>query len=151
MSSTRLTVRELTPEEIGAFLDAQYVGRLAYSFHDRVDVVPIHYVHDEGWLYGRTSFGPKLIQLSHHHWVAFEVDQVDDPWHWTSVVVRGTFHPLDPDGPDTEREAHAYAMEVLRRRFPEAFGDHDPAPHRRVLFRVYVDEVTGRSASLARD
>ena len=150
MSSTRLSIRELTPEEITAFLDAQFVGRMAYIEHDHVDIVPIHYVHEDGWLYGRTSFGPKLIQLAHRHWVAFEVDEVRDPWHWTSVVLRGTFHPLDPYGPEHEREAHAHAAAVLRRRFPESFGDGDPVPHRQVLFRIHVDEATGRAAALHR-
>ena len=151
MPTPRLSIRELTPEETIAFLDAQFVGRLAYTFRDRVDIVPVHYVHDDGWLYGRTSFGPKLVVLEHHHWVAFEVDHVGDPWHWTSVVVRGTFHPLDPDGPESEREAHAHAVEVLRGRFPGTLTDDDPVPHRRVLFRIHVDEATGRAAALQHD
>lgn len=148
MSQRSLTVRELPADEARAFLDRQVVGRLAYTFRNRVDIAPVHYVHDGGWLYGRTAFSPKLVTLEHHHWVAFEVDEVRDAWHWTSVVVRGTFHTLDPDGTEADREAHAHALQVIRRRFPEALGPDDPAPARKVLFRIHVDETSGRAASL---
>lgn len=149
MSPQALTIRELSAEEIRAFLDAQRVGRLAYTFRDRVDIVPVHYVHDAGWLYGRTSFGPKLVTLEHHHWVAFEVDDVSDPARWTSVVVHGTFHVLDAAGVPHEQDAHTRAVEVIRRAYPEALTEDDPVAFRTVLFRIHIDEATGREGTLA--
>lgn len=53
------------------------VGRLAFSFRDRVDIEPLHYVFRGGWLYGRPSPGSKLQTLRHNPWVAFEVDEID--------------------------------------------------------------------------
>ena len=53
-----------------------HVGRLAFTFHDRVDIEPISHVYSEGWVYARTSPGTKLTTVKHHPWVAFEVDEV---------------------------------------------------------------------------
>ncbi|HEY0971989.1 MAG TPA: pyridoxamine 5'-phosphate oxidase family protein [Gemmatimonadales bacterium] len=148
MTREQFTVRELSQEESVALLERQQVGRLAHAFRGRVDVVPVSYIHRDGWLYGRTSMGPKLLTLAHHHWVAFEVDEIRGPFDWTSVVIRGSFHPIDPEGSEPERERHAEALEVLRSRYPETFTEEDFAPHRTVLFRIHVDEMTGRRGSL---
>jgi hypothetical protein len=50
------------------------VGRIAFSIHDRVDIEPLLYVFVHGWIYGRTQPGRKIEVLSHHRWVAVEVD-----------------------------------------------------------------------------
>jgi len=83
--------RELSTDEIQHLLQSNHVGRLAFSLHDRVDIQPIHYVYDSGWLYGRTSVGQKSETLTHNQWVAFEVDEVSDTFDWRSVVVHGSF------------------------------------------------------------
>src|SRR5688500_2206575 len=62
----------LTRDECERVLARNNVGRLAFSFHDRVDIEPIHYVFADGWLYGRTSPGSKLVPMAHNHWIAFE-------------------------------------------------------------------------------
>lgn len=36
------------------------VARIAYSRENQVDIEPIHYIYQDGWLYGRTSRGAKL-------------------------------------------------------------------------------------------
>jgi nitroimidazol reductase NimA-like FMN-containing flavoprotein (pyridoxamine 5'-phosphate oxidase superfamily) len=45
--------------EIRELLTRNHVGRLAFSFHDRVDIRPIHYIYHDNWLYGRTSQSDK--------------------------------------------------------------------------------------------
>ena len=47
--------RDMSRDEIEAMLLRNRVGRLAFSLHDRVDIQPIHYIYERGWLYGRTS------------------------------------------------------------------------------------------------
>lgn len=141
--------RDLSDEECTAILERNRIGRLAFTFHDRVDVQPLLYLFDDGWLYGRTSEGEKLITLTHNQWVAFEVDEVAGQFDWKSVVVRGSFFRLDePDRADPEVTAHAVAL--LRRIAPETLSASDPAPHRHVLFRVSIREMTGRASSTRR-
>src|SRR5687768_400853 len=83
--------RELTQSEIEAMLRRNNVARLAFSSRDRVDIQPINYVYERGWLYGRTSDGNKLATLKHNQWVAFEVDEVEGAFQWRSVVIHGSF------------------------------------------------------------
>src|SRR5690606_35876579 len=118
----------LDEPEARAVLARNHVGRVAYSFRDRVDIEPIHYVVDGNWIYGRTSIGTKLTTLAHHPWCAFEVDEVRDTFDWESVVAKGTFHLLDPQAGSPD--AYGRAVALLRQLVPGTLGADDPAPHR---------------------
>lgn len=142
--------RDLTGAEIDALLARNHVGRLAFAFHDRVDIQPLHYVYEKGWLYGRTSEGEKTGTLQHNQWVAFEVDEVDDTFSWRSVVVHATFNIIDPDESDAAAELWARAAKIVSIVVPEAFTDEDPVPFRDILFRMAVNEVRGREAAQER-
>jgi nitroimidazol reductase NimA-like FMN-containing flavoprotein (pyridoxamine 5'-phosphate oxidase superfamily) len=139
--------RELSKGECLELLGRNQSGRVAYSFHDRVDIEPISYVYADGWIYGRTAPGSKLITIRHHHWVAFEVDEIEGRYDWRSVVVHGAMYVLDPNGGDRDREAYATALEVVRSADDDALTATDPTPHRNELFRIYVDDLVGRAAS----
>jgi nitroimidazol reductase NimA-like FMN-containing flavoprotein (pyridoxamine 5'-phosphate oxidase superfamily) len=141
------TFRNLTRPEIDALLARNHVGRMAYASGSHIDIEPMHYVYANGWLYGRTSAGRKLDIAAREWWpVAFEVDEVDDTFSWRSAVVHGGFYTLDPQGPAWEREEASKAVELIRQLVPETFTDLDPVPSRTVLFRIAVQEVSGRAA-----
>jgi nitroimidazol reductase NimA-like FMN-containing flavoprotein (pyridoxamine 5'-phosphate oxidase superfamily) len=142
----RPTFHPLATDDCAALLARNRVGRLAYVLHGQVGIVPVHYVYQDGWLYGRTAAGEKLSALRSHPWVAFEVDEVDGLFDWRSVVVRGAFYRLARDGARADRERWERAAAAVRSLVPEAFTDADPTPGRDVLFRIYAAEVTGRAA-----
>lgn len=139
----RITAMNRTACE--ALLKRNHVGRLAYSFRDRVNIVPLHYVYRDGWIYGRTSIGDKVAKLRHNRWVAFEVDEIEDSFEWRSVVARGALYLLHPD--ETPDEVWAQTVNVLTNAMPDIFTARDPVPSRTELFRISVDELTGRRAS----
>jgi nitroimidazol reductase NimA-like FMN-containing flavoprotein (pyridoxamine 5'-phosphate oxidase superfamily) len=138
--------RELDAKSCERILARNHVARLAFSFHDRVDVEPIHYVFDDGWLFGRTSLGSKLVTLAHNRWVAVEVDEVEALFRWRSVVAHGTFLPLDPATPGVEARAHERGLTLLRELVPETGTADDPVAFRTVIFRIHLETMTGRSA-----
>ena len=142
---TAVTFREMDEGESRALLERNHVGRIAFAFHDRVNIHPISYVYRQEWLACRTEPGTKMDTLAHSPYVAFEVDEVLGPYDWKSVVVQGTVYRLDEAS--QERDA---TITALRSAAPEAFTDEDPAPHRVLVFRVYLHELTGRAASTAR-
>jgi uncharacterized protein len=143
-------IRELSRDEIEQILARNNVGRIAFSLHDRVDIEPINYVFDSGWIYGRTSHGTKLATIAHHRWVAFEVDEVKDIFQWLSVVVKGAFYFIEPDTTAQQDPAFTRGVQLLRALIPETLTAHDPTPFRNTVFRVHLDEVTGRSAAAPR-
>lgn len=140
--------RELSRDEIEKILGRNNVGRLAFSLHDRVDVQPIHYVYERGWLYGRTSEGEKIATLAHNQWVAFEVDEIRDVFDWRSVVVHGSFWVLHPRGSPRAEELWTKAADLVSRVVPGALTDKDPVGFRQTLFRIAISDVRGREAGL---
>ncbi|HEY2377223.1 MAG TPA: pyridoxamine 5'-phosphate oxidase family protein [Gemmatimonadaceae bacterium] len=146
-SSPAPSFRVLSRQECEALLHRNKVGRIAFTFHDRVDIEPVHYIHSDGWLHGRTSPGTKVATLLHHPWVAFEVDEVEGLFDWRSVIVHGAVHIPDVDGSPSDRAAYSSTLALIRELVPEALIQGDPTPARQVLFRIHVDEVTGRASS----
>jgi uncharacterized protein len=140
--------RELERDEVERVLERNNVGRLAFSLHDRVDIQPIHYVYERGWLYGRTSEGDKLSTLAHNQWVAFEVDEIAGIFEWTSVVLHGSFWVLHPRGSPRAEELWAKAAQLVTKIVPGALTEHDPVGFRQTLFRIAVSDVRGREARL---
>ena len=140
---------ELTPGEALALLERQHIGRLAFTFHDRVDIEPISYVFADGWVWGRTSAGNKLTTVLHHPWVAFEVDDIKSRFDWQSVVVHGTAYFLDPDRGEKEREAYSAGVRHLRELDTAVLTPDDPTPSRTTLFRIFADNITTRAATTA--
>ncbi len=138
--------RDLDRDEIDALPARNHVARVAYTHRNQIDIEPINYVFAGGWIYARTSAGAKLTTLAHNPWVALEVDEVDGPFDWRSVVVRGALLRLDPGTP-IEAAEYERALRALRELTPEAFSPHDPAPFRTVILAMKVDDTTGRTAT----
>src|SRR5215212_6700726 len=151
-STGRPSFHALEPAVCRQILERNHVGRVAFSFRDRVDIEPIHYVFVDGWIYGRSSPGAKLTTLQHNRWVAFEVDEVEGLFEWRSVVVHGAVYFLEPSStsaaerkPDDEAAAtYDAAVEHLRRLIPAALRHEDPTPERSVVFRIHANEINGR-------
>lgn len=148
MASATPSFRELSAKEATAVLRRNHVGRMAFAFQRRVDIVPIHYVYSGGWVYGRTSLGPKLLTLKHNQWVAFEVDEIEGLFNWRSVVMHGGLYLLDADGPPREVAARRRALRLLRKLVPDTLRATDPVAFRDILFRIHADELTGRAAQV---
>lgn len=138
---------DLSREQSVDLLSRHQVGRIAYTFHDRVDIEPIHYVYNDGWVYGRTSIGTKLATIAHHRWVAFEVDESSSLFDWESVVVHGALYVVEPPEPSEPNPTFELAVDLLSRLIPETLSAGDPVPFRSVVFRIHVDEIRGRRAS----
>ena len=145
-ASPPVEFRELSHDEIEGVLARNIVGRMAFAFHDRVDIQPIHYVYERGWLYGRTSPGNKISTLRHNQWVAFEVDEVSDVFDWKSVVIHGSFWLLRPRGTPHAVDVWKRAVTLLSNVVPGTLTNDDPVGFRQILFRIAVADVTGREA-----
>jgi nitroimidazol reductase NimA-like FMN-containing flavoprotein (pyridoxamine 5'-phosphate oxidase superfamily) len=141
------TFRDLTADEAAELLARNHIGRLAFSFHDRVDIEPLSYVFADGAIYLRTAPGSKLETLAHSPWVAFEVDEVEGQFDWRSVVVHGTVYVLHDSGGEIAREAYRVALDRIRQLVPKALTHRDPTPTRQVVLKLHLTEMRGRSAS----
>jgi uncharacterized protein len=142
------TLGTLEARKCEELLKRQDVGRLAFALQDRVGIVPVHYVYDEGWIYGRTEPEGKLVPILRNRRVAFEVDEIHGMFSWQSVVVHGSLYLIESDAGEREKATHDKAVQLLRRILPTTLGKADPVPFRDQLFRIAVSEITGRFATL---
>ena len=140
-------IQPLSRAECEVILARNHVGRLAYRGRRHVDIEPLGYVYHDGVVTMRTSPGAKVETLAHEPYVAFEVDEVEGPFRWRSVVVRGTVYRAEPTGSDRERAAYAKSVRALRAVDPGAFEAGDRAAFRDVILRLHIAEISGRAAT----
>ncbi|MDI3285511.1 MULTISPECIES: pyridoxamine 5'-phosphate oxidase family protein [Polyangium] len=147
-------VGKLSPDEIERVLGTQMIAHLGCHAGGRTYVVPITYAYEDDYVYSHTSEGLKLAMMRENPEVCVEVEKIDGPAHWRSVIAWGTFEEL------TGRDA-AHALQVLLERYfsreasetargplgPHRQGAVHPDAH---LYRIHLTEKTGRFEDGAR-
>ena len=129
-----------------AILARNSVGRIAFSLHDSVRIVPIHYAYASGWIYGRTAAAGKLQEILRNRRVAFEVDEHTQLFEWRSVVVSGPLYLIKPGTTPSDQRIYTKAVSLIRQLVPSALTESDPVPFRDQLFRIRVAEIAGRTS-----
>ncbi len=128
----------LSPEEIEATLRRHRVGRLGCSANDRPYVVPITYAYDGAFVYAYSALGRKIAVMREQPLVCFEVDEVDGPSTWRSVVAEGLYEEL------TNEAARNGALRLLAVGDAVTRGLNGHGPAAVVVFRVRLSEKSGR-------
>lgn len=144
----RFSIDAMSDGDARSLLAQNHVGRLAFTLHGRVDIEPISYVVDGEWILFRTSEGHKAEILRHHPWVAFQTDEIRGRFDWQSVVVHGRVQNLPDDRSDHEREMRERAVAAIRQFDPDAASESDAFPHRNLILRLHIDELSGRRCML---
>lgn len=139
----------LAPKECAAVLERNHTGRIAFLREGRVDIEPVGYVARGNWIFVRSAYGAKLEAFAHNPYVAFEVDEVDGPFDWRSVVAQGTIYMLPADGAPIEQKEFERAVKALRTIMPHALTQSDPVPERVFVYGLHVDRLSGRMAQQA--
>ena len=113
------------------------VGRLAFVFDGRPDILPVNFIVDHGAVIFRTAEGSKLAAATAGQPVAFEVDGYDpDAGVAWSVVVKG----------HAEEVRRMY--EVFEAAMLPLFPWHaDPKNH---FVRIVPEEMSGRRFTVVR-
>lgn len=134
-------LRELSPEEVDAFLRAHEWGVLSVVHEGRPYAVPVAYGYEDGVFYFATGPGRKADALRAHPVACLTVSDVRDGDHWTSVVATGRVEWVD-----AEPDRLAAERAIFRQR--RAAGEVSQRDARRfagaLIARLVADEVTGR-------
>lgn len=96
MGFDETVTRRLSNEECWDLLRADEFGRLAFRMSDEVHLVPINYAIDGDTILFLTGEGNKLLGVTMHPEVVFEIDAYDDE-RAHSVIVRGLARRLEED------------------------------------------------------
>jgi nitroimidazol reductase NimA-like FMN-containing flavoprotein (pyridoxamine 5'-phosphate oxidase superfamily) len=85
---------ELSAGQMDELLQRHRFGRLGFVLNGEVFIIPVNYGYNGNRLYGHAPEGTKVQGMRQNPEVAFEVDEIDDPAHWRSVLVQGRYREL---------------------------------------------------------
>lgn len=127
---------QLTANEIERVLHEEVIGRIGCGAGGEVYVVPITYAYDGKYVYGHSAEGLKLRLMRADPNVCFEVDHMEDPANWHSVIALGRFEELQ--GADA-----AHGMAILIERLRPLIVSETTHMHRQ--YETLVDHEGGRA------
>jgi nitroimidazol reductase NimA-like FMN-containing flavoprotein (pyridoxamine 5'-phosphate oxidase superfamily) len=128
----------MTPEEIEAVLRTAKVGRIGCASNDRPYIVPMNYAYDGEFIYGFSTIGRKIAVMREQPSVCFEVDEIEGPSTWRSVIAEGVYEELE-DEPRRQT-----AVERLAREGGAMVPRTLDASRNTVVFRLRLTDKTGR-------
>jgi nitroimidazol reductase NimA-like FMN-containing flavoprotein (pyridoxamine 5'-phosphate oxidase superfamily) len=128
----------LTPDEIERTLGRSKIGRIGCSANDRPYVVPITYAYLDGCVYAYSTLGRKIRIMREQPRVCFEVEEIDGPSSWRSVIADGEYEEV-AEGPARREALTLLGLDkaVLVPRSPNGNGGA-------VVFRLRLDSKSGR-------
>lgn len=141
MKISKPVVRRLDQSEIRQVIERNNVARVGFDAADWIEIHPIHYVFADDYLIGRTSKGTMLSALAQRCRVAVQIDEIESLFEWESVLIRSVFLRI-PAGSAPYEEA----LSNFRGLVPGTFGPDDPTPFRTVLFRIPLQNASGRQS-----
>jgi uncharacterized protein len=144
---------ELSKEEIEGVLNSNVIGRIGCVGDDRVYVVPITYVYDNGYVIGHTTEGMKIEFLRQNPECCFEVDEMKSISNWQSVIAWGTFEELEGEAADKAMEKLVSKLLPLVPSETSHVGRMGPTSSRRtstlatnspIVYRILLKDKSGR-------
>jgi hypothetical protein len=88
-------IGELTAAEIERILTDGHIGRLGVTDGEQIYIFPVSYGYDGEAAYLVSRLGLKVRLMRAHPEVCFEVEEIDTPAHWRTVMARRRAAP-DP-------------------------------------------------------
>jgi nitroimidazol reductase NimA-like FMN-containing flavoprotein (pyridoxamine 5'-phosphate oxidase superfamily) len=128
----------MSTDEIEAALSRSRLGRIGCSLHDRPYIVPINYVYDGEHVYAYSHTGRKVHIMREQPHICFQVDEIEGPSRWWSVVAEGRYEEL------TGEEQRRDALRRLGMREDGLIPRVVDPTNGAVLFRLKLGEKTGR-------
>lgn len=116
-----MVIREMSKDECLRVLAGSRLARLACARGNQPYVVPVYLAYHEasGCLYGFTTPGQKIEWMRANPLVCVEVDEVETPERWVSVIAEGRYEELPKMS----------AGDVAMCRAPERAGEKAEGTH----------------------
>lgn len=148
----------LSTQQIIDLVSNNVVGRLGCHADGRTYVVPISYAYDGDYIYARSFEGLKLSMMRKNPKVCFQIDKMENMSDWKSVIIWGTFEELT-DIKEREKGLKVLLSRILPNissktvkftpEWPFPTNDFDRIDG--IVFRIHIQEMTGRCEELRSD
>jgi len=143
-----MVIHELSAADCADVLSRTNLARLACCRMNQPYVVPVSFAYDprQACLFSFSAVGRKVEWMRENPNVCLEIEDVEDRFHWTTVVVYGRYDELG-DAPE-HREIRQRALHLFNDRsrwwLPGAAKPGGTDHHGVVVYRIYIDRMTGR-------
>ena len=145
--------RNLNKNECTAFLEQNYIGRLAYISGEFPHIVPLTYFYDSqtNTITSYSSEGHKIKEMRKNTAICLAVDEITSISHWKSVLVHGTYEELSRI--DAKHMLHEFSngvKNVIRKNYGEnlhkisEFSAKIDAEDSPIIFRINITDLTGK-------
>jgi nitroimidazol reductase NimA-like FMN-containing flavoprotein (pyridoxamine 5'-phosphate oxidase superfamily) len=146
-----MVIHELKPDECRAVIAGKNLARLACARDNQPYIVPIlcYYDRDGDCLYSVAAHGRKIDWMRANPNVCVEFSEIDDQFHWRTILVFGRYEELTDSPADDQLRRRAHELVEQRREwwFPAMQKPEPGAPARTVVYRIRIDKLTGRWAA----
>ena len=143
-----IEVEEMASDEAHALLERADYGHLGCARDNRPYVLPMHFAYDAEDIYFITTEGMKTDFIAANPQVCLQVEEVQDPSHWQSVMVNGHAEQI------TQSDEMESAMQLITARNPsltpainltqiDAWG----RANKFAVYRLHPDVIDGRKTS----
>ena len=133
---------ELNQEENEQILRTQQIGRLGVTDGERVYVFPVCYGYDGDSLVLVSRIGLKIQLMRVHPAVCLEVESIESPARWRTVMVHGRFEEIT--GPEERDAALALIAAQGDVTAPWSIAPYLGGPEEMIVYRIRRHEQTGR-------
>ncbi len=140
-----IEVEEMGAQDVHALLKRADYGHLGCARDNRPYVMPIHYAYEDPDIYIFTTEGMKTEFIAANPEVCLQVEEVDGPTDWKSVIATGKAERL------TDQEEIERAMQSITKNNPTltpALNKMCSDPRGRAshitLYRIHPDIISGR-------
>lgn len=141
-----LDIDEMDQTEIQGFLQQVGYAHLGFIHEGKPCVMPMHYYLEDSDIYLFTTEGMKTHDIDTNPEICLQVEEINSPLHWRSVIVTGRAERL------TVKQDIDHAMKFIKERNPT----FSPAINRTwldswgraeviTIYRVRQSEMTGRT------
>ena len=147
-----IEVEEMEMQEVHALLERADYGHLGCARDNRPYVIPIHYAYQDPDIYIFTTEGMKTEFIAANQEVCLQVEEVDGPTNWKSVIATGKAERLT-DQEEMERamqyitKANPTLTPALNKMWIDSWGRASAV----TLYRIRPDMMSGRKTLGARD
>ena len=144
-----MSIINMSPIEAVVFLTVNNLGRLGVTgggtncpLNEKGSpyVVPINYVCAGNYIYSHALAGKLIGSLQTDKRCCLQVDQIEDSYHWKSVIVYGEYEEVD------DAQEHEQILAQIFRKIPYLTPVESKATkgvNESIVFKIMIQKITG--------
>lgn len=140
-----IEVEEMAAHDVHALLERANYGHLGCARDNRPYVMPIHYAYHDPDIYIFTTEGMKTEFIAANPEVCMQVEEVDSPINWKSVIATGKAERL------TDQGEIEHAMQYITKNNPtltpalnKMWIDPWGRASNVTIYRIHPEIISGR-------